>query len=235
MSIRSMTAAIALSALGAACSSDNGASGSFTGTVQGTTVKVNDVVSATGVQIATAGSLADCNTNTDCTTAGETCIAGSCGSASGKVAAVVLTSVGGLCAKVSANQEPKNSQYFVLVVADVNLSTGDVSAPAAVGNYAVVAPTVKIPPPHFAKVLFQTTDASCHTDSAHSEPGATGTIQLTRVDANGFAGTYDITLQQFDSSGNPVGTADHVTGNFNSVNCNGLAGLISTSRQTTCI
>ena len=236
MSIRASLAALALLLVGVACGGGGGSSGgtaTFTGTVRGNSFKTGDAVSATNVLIATQGSLADCTSNADCTTTGETCIAGSCGARSGTVAAIVLTSATGLCSKVSASQEPKSTQYFVLALGEVDYNTRTVTPPSGAFSYAVTY--TGLPPTRFAKILFQGTDASCKAVSAQGVGGVNGTVQLTRADANGYTGTFDLNLQQTDASGHVTGTADHVTGTFNTTNCAGLAGLVATNRHTTCM
>jgi len=132
---------------------------------------------------------------------------------------IVLSSSSAMCAKVTASQEAKNSQYLLLGVTNFD-STGRTSAPSGAGTYSLSSITGE-PPPKLATVLYLQTDGTCSTNLSAS--GISGTVTLTSASNGSYAGTFDVT---FDSG-------DHATGSFTASNCAGLSQLGQSG--TTCI
>jgi len=140
--------------------------------------------------------------------------------------AVVITNNAGLCGLANSNKEPKNSQYLLLLLGDINLATGQVTAPTAPGTYSVF--TSGTPPPKVALVSYSLTDATCQPIASAAEESISGTVTLTTANNGTYAGTFDVNMQG-------AAQVDHVAGGFNAVNCPALAPLIGTMRTTTCI
>lgn len=193
----------------AACGGGLSTGATLTGTVRGQALKPADAVSSpTTVQI-------------------------SIGTAS--VAAIVLSSAPALCKDVAARQEPHSSQYFVILLGDVNQGSFAVTAPTQPGDFTVFAgSTATLPPAHVAVVEYQQTDAACATVTGTTADGVSGNVHLTSVSKGAYQGTFDVTLQHKEG-GAAVGDADHVTGSFNTALCDGLGALVSTTRTTTCL
>ena len=135
------------------------------------------------------------------------------------VAAIVLGDSGGLCAKVTANTEPKNGKALVVLLTDVNLATLTGSAPAGVGTYAVFDFSGGTPPVHLAYVSFGVNDASCVQDPSRSATGKSGAVTITRNSGGAYAGAFDVT---FDSG-------DRVTGSFDTAACTGLQTFLGSA------
>jgi hypothetical protein len=134
---------------------------------------------------------------------------------SGQSAGVIfITNVEGTCAKMQKSQQPKNSKIIVIELG-TQTSTA-VTAAGSPGAYTVYgSATSAAATGQVAIAVYSATDAVC---SSVTELEATGgTITLTRVDANGYAGTFDITFS--DTS--------HVTGSFGANKCAALGSPTS--------
>jgi hypothetical protein len=125
----------------------------------------------------------------------------------GSAAAVLITTADNTCSLFTARQQLKNGQALVLGMAVVNGAS--VTAPAP-GTYTVYAPSSTSASGNVGIAEFLTTNASCN---ATTYDAASGTITLSRADAAGYTGTYDITF---------ANSAGRVTGNFTTANCAAL-------------
>jgi hypothetical protein len=199
---------VCASANSIACGGGSSSTASFSGTVRGQTFQPKDAIS-TNATIQTPTGPAS-------------------------VGAIVLTNQSGVCADAAANNEPKNSMYFLIFLGVLNPSAGTISAPTAAGDFSVYARS-GLPPANLAVIVSSTTDAACHDIANYDATGISGTVHLTSLSNGNYTGTFDVNVQQVDSNGTPVGTPDRVTGSFNASNCAGLSALISTTRTTTCI
>jgi hypothetical protein len=157
----------------------------------------------------------------------------SVGGVSVNAGAVALLSRPNLCGYATANQEPMNTQFFVLFMTDVNLLAASSSPPSAPGTYTVFTGG-GIPPAKAAAVRFFATDATCAMIVAQGAEGISGTVTLTSVSNGVYAGSFDLTMQGTDALGNPVGPTDHVTGTFDPPNCAALGTAIN-SPNPTCV
>jgi hypothetical protein len=136
------------------------------------------------------------------------------------VAAIVLSGAVGLCAKVSANTEPRSTQALVLLLTDVNLTSLTGSVPSGTGVYTVYDFSAGgVPPAHLAYLNFGVNDASCVQDASKSATGKSGSVTLTRNASGAYSGSFDVT---FDSG-------DHVSGSFDTASCAGLQTYLGTS------
>lgn len=131
---------------------------------------------------------------------------------------ILITNAPSSCAKLTANQQPKNLKVIFVEIG--TQSASGVTAPAANGAYTVkTAATIPSATGNVALASYVATDATCN--AVTNIDATSGTISLTRVDANGYSGTFDITFAD----------ASHVTGSFTANKCTAL----STNNQGTCI
>jgi len=187
-------AAAGLLAFGLACGSGSGSSSAtLNGVVRGQPMKPVDAVSSPARV--------------------------SLGAISADVAAIVLSDVSGVCAKLTANTEPKNGEALVIMVADVDRSSFSATAPSQPGSFDVFNPagTFGIPPAHLAVVRFGV-NGSCAEVPEQSAVATSGAVKLTSVSASGYAGTYAIGLE----------TGEQISGEFHTASCPGLATYLAT-------
>ena len=187
-------AAAGILAAGLACGSGSGSTGAtLNGVVRGQPMKPVDAVSSPARV--------------------------SLGAISADVAAIVLSDVSGVCAKLTANTEPKNGKALVMMLADVDRSSFAVTAPSGPGTFDVFNPagTLGIPPAHLAVVRFGVNE-SCAEVPEQSAVATSGAVKLTSVSAGGYAGTYTIGLE----------TGEQITGEFHGASCPGLATYLAT-------
>src|SRR5262249_51716833 len=127
---------------------------------------------------------------------------------------ILVTNAASTCAKVSAAQVPRNGKAILIGAATVSGSS--FSAPATLGSYPVfTAATVLSHTGNVAQALYQSVDASCNTNGDLEATG--GTVTLTRIDANGDAGTFDLTFAD----------GSHVTGSFTANKCTALTSNLT--------
>jgi hypothetical protein len=136
--------------------------------------------------------------------------------------AVLLTNNTGLCAKVASGQEPKNSQYFFIGLAEVDQSSLSTHAPTTTGDYTVWSLS-GLPPSKTAVVAATVTDSSCLPIATSEARGASGKVTLTSIQGGAYAGTFDVVLQRNDGTA----ATDHVTGTFTSTLCASLSDAAS--------
>ena len=154
------------------------------------------------------------------------------------MAAIALTSQPGLCAMVSAGQEPKGTQYLFVFLGTLAAQDGGsvkLGPPSAPGEFTVFAGAGAPSTANVAVIVAQTTDASCAEDPALGATGVSGSVRLQAVNGQSFAGTFDLVVAEgVDSSGSPTGQTEHVTGTFSTRSCPGLSALLSPA-ATQCI
>lgn len=129
------------------------------------------------------------------------------------VGGILLTNSPGLCAKLTAGQQLKNVKAISIGIGTQRPS--GISAPVATGTYTVYSQaTIAGKTGTVATAFYLTTGANCSIVS--SLESVSGTVTLTRIDSNGYAGTFDITFS--DTS--------HATGSFAASNCAGFTSTI---------
>jgi hypothetical protein len=131
-------------------------------------------------------------------------------SGSNSEGAILITNAPSTCAKLAANQQPKNAKAIQVAI---GTQTGSAYfAPAASGAYPVYSAAASASVTgNVALALYVSTDASCNPVAT---VGATsGTVTLTRVDSGGYSGTFDITFSD----------ASHITGSFTANRCTALS------------
>jgi hypothetical protein len=198
MNLRAILGAMLLSLLIGCGSGSSGSSASVNGTIRGKTMQVADTISVGGATL---------QTSTGPINAGV----------------IAFSSSGGICGKVTAGQQPKSTQYLIFFVVDVNLTTGQTSAPVAAGAYTVFSGAGQ-PPSKLAEVLYSQTDTNCQAIVAAGAAGLSGTVTLTSVSGGSYAGTFDVTLD----------SGDRITGSFSASNCAALATFLNLP-STTCV
>ena len=133
---------------------------------------------------------------------------------------ILVTNADSTCAKLNAHQQPKNVQVLGIELG-IQGSSG-AGAPPGPGIFPVYSSTDArgvVGP--VAIAAFASGDATCNP-SASFEAVTGGAVTLTRVDANGYAGTFDLTFS---------GGAGHVTGSFSTTQC----AILGTTVGGTCI
>jgi hypothetical protein len=143
-------------------------------------------------------------------------------SSTSSLGAIVITNVDSTCAKINASQSPKNAQLMTVAIG--TRGTGSLVAPTAPGTFPVYSfnDGLFVQGP-FAVFGFESRDAFCHRNASYDVISG-GTLTLTRVDANGYSGTFDVTFTSSPSS--------HVTGSFSTALC---TALTTNSTATSCI
>jgi hypothetical protein len=124
-------------------------------------------------------------------------------------AMVVMADTPALCADFSASSEPK---YMHLV------SIYLVPPPTTVDTFAILTG------PNVGSLLTFTTDASCRSGPADSAAATGGTITLTSVNGEIFAGHFDVALD----------SGDRITGSFNPEACAGVRNFVDPAMSLTC-
>ena len=127
-------------------------------------------------------------------------------------AMVLVTSVSNACPLFSAGHMLRNDQTLLLRLATrTRNETGPkTSPPAMVGEYPVVREVATPSSGNFAVLDFVLVDETC-VASQTLESDA-GKVTLTRIDAKGYTGTFDVTFT----------SGDHVTGRFDTTDCPAL-------------
>jgi len=131
---------------------------------------------------------------------------------------ILVTDAANACAKFTANQRPRNARWITI---GIGTQTGSAtSAPVDTGDYIVHSSSNGDTAAARGKVaiaVYAATDANCVVTSIEA---TSGKVTLTRVDANGYAGTFDITFMD----------GSHVTGRFDASTC----ATLSFNNQGTC-
>jgi hypothetical protein len=192
--MRRIAGLLAIAALG--CGSGSTSAGnSFSGTVHGQGMKPADAISS-NAQVALA-------------------------SISANVLSIVLTDSSGVCAKVSANSEPKSAKALIILLADFNAFV--ITPPSGTGTFSVYDPrSAGLPPTHVAVATFAVNDASCNDVPAQSAIATSGSVRLTSGSGGSYTGTYSI---GFDSG-------DQVTGEFHTSDCPGLGTYLGNATHS---
>jgi hypothetical protein len=132
---------------------------------------------------------------------------------------IFISNAEGTCAKLNARQQPRNVQVLALEVG--TQSSSGAASPTGPGVFPVYSAAESIPVTGAVAIaLFQSSDANCRANATF-ESATGGNVTLTRVDANGYAGTFDVTFS---------GNVGHVTGSFDTARC----AVLGTTTGGTC-
>src|SRR5207237_493554 len=131
---------------------------------------------------------------------------------------ILLTSTGGTCADVNANQAHQNEKGVFIDVWDVVGTT--TNAPTVPGTYSIYQGTGTSPPKaaSFSAIVF---DATCKAITNDGAKATTGTVTLTAVSGTRYNGTFDVALD----------SGDHVTGSFEPEECPNLGTYLSAANN----
>jgi hypothetical protein len=186
---RVLVATVAFAA--AACGEDPGSPARLTGTVHGTSFAIADAISAS-VTYTTPG---------------------------GRViheAFIALTNNRPACDSVIANTARPNEQDVIIELTDFDGAT--FAVPTAPGTYTVYTGN-GVEPGKTAFFRAMVADMACNDVPANDAMGATGTVTLTHITSDAFAGTFDVMLD----------TGEHITGRFSPELCTALEMPSSTT------
>ena len=141
---------------------------------------------------------------------------------SNSAAEILIANFDGVCAKINAHQEPRNAQALVIQVGIRSSQTGIV-APTATGTFPVFPIADSFTQVGVqAVVQFQAVDATCQVTGPTIDAVSGGTVTLTKIDASGYTGAFDVTF----ATG---GAGSHVTGTFSSAQCAPLQNPVFTT------
>jgi hypothetical protein len=117
---------------------------------------------------------------------------------------IMLGDFANVCS-VADESDQATSKTLTLLLSDFT-GPDDSMPPTHAGTYAVSTLTDPLPSSGpFAECGFHVTDGTCRISET---PCSSGEITLTRADATGYAGTFDVVI-----------AGDHVTGSFDTTNC----------------
>ena len=122
-------------------------------------------------------------------------------------AEVLLSTSPNLCADAATNTLRANQTTVDILLAN-NTGTA-LLVPSMTGTYGVGAMPLR------AVVFVQTLDSQCQVASSSMASATNGTVELTAVSGDVFAGTFDVMLD----------SQDHITGSFEPEACPSLAAL----------
>lgn len=121
------------------------------------------------------------------------------------LAEVILSSTPDRCSDIAANIERASSQDVAIFIDDGGPHAP--IAPTVTGAYTIAAQTGLS-----ASFSALVSDAQCQDIASAEAFGSAGTVTLSTISGNVFAGHYDVTLD----------SGDHVTGNFDPEPCTAL-------------
>ena len=128
------------------------------------------------------------------------------------VGAIVISSQANQCNELNAHRDLKNG-VLLSIALGVHAAGSSTITPPTLGTYTIFSrANITGQTGNIGDALFLTTNATCGI-TAQTE-ATSGTVTLTRVDENGYGGTFDLMF----------GTTDHLVGSFNSGSCSALVG-----------
>jgi hypothetical protein len=131
----------------------------------------------------------------------------------GSAGAIIVGSVANQCQLINARRILKSGSALEIIF---GIQSGNTLAAPTPGIYTVhTLATINGFQGMVAAALFVVNDASCNTTTGPIE-ATSGTLTVTRVDATGYTGTFDVTFG-----------SDHVTGTFNTGSCSALGSTTS--------
>jgi hypothetical protein len=134
---------------------------------------------------------------------------------------IFITNADRICARLTARQQPRNTQLLIIAIGTQTTSPNRVAAPTGPGVFQVYSSADIVTQTGPAAVVsFASSDVNC-TPTSSFEGVTGGTVTLTRVDANGYEGTFDVTF-----SGS-TGSVGHVTGTFSSAQCAVVGSVVT--------
>jgi hypothetical protein len=130
-------------------------------------------------------------------------------------AAILLTNTGDACNQLTDHVQHPSQKIVVITVADyANLT---LTTPTAPGTYQIYQGGT--PPAKAATLQVVMTDLNCAAISNNGAKATSGTVTLTKVSGNTFAGSFDALLD----------SEDHITGSFSPDECPAIQSAIDSS------
>jgi hypothetical protein len=127
-------------------------------------------------------------------------------------AAILLTSSANVCPDLMNHENHPNEKVVVITVYDyANLTA---TTPTAPGDYSIYQGGSI--PAKAASLQVLMYDTTCAPITNNGAKATSGTVKLTKVSGNTFAGTYDALLD----------SEDHITGSFNPTECPAIQSLL---------
>lgn len=128
-------------------------------------------------------------------------------------AAILLTSTGNTCADLMNHVEHPSEKGVIITVGDyANLT---LTTPTATGTYSIYQGGSI--PPKAATLQVVVDDLNCARVDNMGAKATSGTVTLTKVSGNDFAGTFDALLD----------SQDHITGSFTPMECPALQSVFT--------
>jgi hypothetical protein len=120
---------------------------------------------------------------------------------------IFLTDFANTCSIADESMRPSSKQLGFTIGDDVSAGSS-IAPPSKPGTYTVYSSLANAPASGPAAFCgFAVLDATCQSASGSASCDS-GTVTLTRVDAGGYAGTFDVVI-----------SGTHVTGSFDVPNC----------------
>ena len=127
-------------------------------------------------------------------------------------AAILLTNTGDACGQLTDHVQHPSEKIVVITVADyANLT---LTTPTAPGDYSIYQGGT--PPAHAATLQVIVDDLNCNAVTSDGAKATSGTVKLTKVSGNTFAGSFDALLD----------SEDHITGSFDPTECPSIQNAI---------
>ena len=133
---------------------------------------------------------------------------------------IVLTSSGNVCPDVMNHVNHPNEKIVVITVADyANLTF---TTPTATGDYSIYQGGSI--PAKAATLAVHMYDLNCALVTASEAKATSGTVTLTKVSGNTFAGHFDALLD----------SEDHITGSFDPTECPAIQSVVDGQGSASC-
>jgi hypothetical protein len=127
-------------------------------------------------------------------------------------AAILLANKGSLCPDLMNRVEHQGEKVVIITVEDVNNLT--LTTPTAPGMYSIYQGGSA--PPKAATLQVIVDDVNCNKVDNMGAKATSGSVTLTTVSGNTFAGTFDVVLD----------SGDHIKGSFNPSECPAIQSAI---------
>jgi len=190
--MRKAILAVALLALGFACGGGSGPTYNLTGTATATGTVGGQTMTNPGDAISNLFS-----------------------QGSSSAGAILISTSANLCSLSNAHQKLKSARSLAIVM---GIQSGNSVAAPTVGTYTFYTQAASnTAQGNVATALFAVSDAGCNATSTFQS--VSGTLTVTRVDATGYTGTYNINF----------GATDSLSGNFSTGTCSAFPVTASTT------
>jgi len=137
-------------------------------------------------------------------------------------AAILLTSTGNTCTDLTSRVEHPSEKAIIISVSDVMGLT--LTTPTVPGTYAIYQGGQA--PPKAATLQVLVDDLNCNRVDNLGAKATSGTVNLTAISGNHFAGNFDVVLD----------STDHIKGSFDPMECPAIQTAIdNTGSASSCL